>query len=237
MSDCKILIVDDMADVRLLLRKMLSIKGHNLIEAKNGVDAIEKIKENSDISLVLLDIMMPGMDGFETLEKIKEINLERNIKVCFLTAKSSHSDVKKAMRNGIDDYIVKPIDRDTVLSKVEKMLSTKGPEIKFSTIKTDLKIRVIGCPIPVDIKIRELSETELELSSNMEFEENSYIEIVSDTLSKLCHLENPLLCKVTHCKKEDSVFIIKAVLSGLSEKVAAALRSYTTRGKEIRDDE
>jgi len=77
----------------------------------------------------------------------------------------------------------------------------------------------------------------LKLSSNMEFEENSYIEIESDTLSKLCGIDHPLSCKVSSCKKEGTGYITNAIFSGLSEEVAESIRSQTIKRKDIKDEE
>ena len=107
-----ILIVDDEKDVRKNLKRFLS-RNYTIYEASNGKEAIEILRENSDIEVILSDIRMPEMDGFEMLEKIRAEN--NNIIVIFITALFSVESAVDAMRKGAYDYLIKPVD----LNKLE----------------------------------------------------------------------------------------------------------------------
>jgi len=113
----KILIVDDDFINRMYLRELLS-EDFELDEAKNGLETIEKLKTfRADI--VLLDIMMPFMDGFETLEKIRNNDATRDTNVIMVTAKIEKEDVIKSINLGADDYIKKPIDQIELMAKID----------------------------------------------------------------------------------------------------------------------
>ena len=113
-----ILIVDDDADIRQVLRLLLR-DDYNVTEAGDGPAAIRAVKENSDIDLIILDVMMPGMSGLETCDAIRGIT---NAPVLFLTAKSAEKDRISAYRSGGDDFLSKPFSHDELLAKVGSLL-------------------------------------------------------------------------------------------------------------------
>ncbi|MCP4601883.1 MAG: response regulator [Proteobacteria bacterium] len=127
----KILIVDDTETMRLYEHMLLSGQGYDLEMAENGVEALKKIEENRP-DLVLLDIMMPKMDGIECCRRIKTEETTREIKVVMVTTKSEYEKVKEAFAAGCDDYVTKPINRVELLSKLKELL-------KFSELKQLLR--------------------------------------------------------------------------------------------------
>lgn len=110
-----ILIVEDETPINKLINKNLTLVGHKCISVFNGEDALEAI-ENEQIDLVLLDIMLPKIDGFGVIEKIEEIP------VIFLTAKSSLNDKLKGLTGGADDYIVKPFEMLELIARIDIVL-------------------------------------------------------------------------------------------------------------------
>ncbi len=113
-----ILICDDQKDIVSALKIYLTPEGYELHTAYNGPDALQIIK-NNEIHLVLLDIMMPGMDGIATAAKIREFS---NIPILFLTAKSETEDIVLGLNVGADDYITKPFVPVEVLARVRSHL-------------------------------------------------------------------------------------------------------------------
>lgn len=115
-----ILICDDEEDIVRALRIYLlaDSKDYNIIEAYNGKQALEAVKQNS-IDLVLMDVMMPEMDGIEALCEIRKIS---DVPVILLTAKSEADDKRMAFRLGVDDYITKPFNKIEVAARVEYQL-------------------------------------------------------------------------------------------------------------------
>ena len=115
----KILVVDDEVMVRVVLRKILIKEGYKVLCARDGESAIKKI-ENETFDLVLLDLKMPGIDGIETLEKIRKIN--KNIPVILISGYLTNEKVERATKLGISNYIEKPFNLDEVELKTKKAL-------------------------------------------------------------------------------------------------------------------
>jgi DNA-binding response OmpR family regulator len=117
----KILIVDDEPGIVLALQFLMEQQGFNVMTAQSGEFALELILQyNPD--LVLLDIMLPGIDGWEVCEIIRLNPDYRNIKVIFLTAKRSEVDIAKGLALGGDAYITKPFSNDELVAKVKEVL-------------------------------------------------------------------------------------------------------------------
>jgi len=115
----KILLVDDEPNIVMALEYSLKKKGYEVLIARDGEEAI-KIFENIKPCLVILDIMMPKMDGFEVLEKIKE-DEDDTSKVIFLSAKNKEEEIQKGLDAGADDYFTKPFSTKKLLDKIQSI--------------------------------------------------------------------------------------------------------------------
>ena len=114
----KIMVVDDEMHIRELVRFYLDKAGFDTIEAANAEEALD-IVENQYIDLAVVDIMMPGMDGFELVEQMRQY---REYPVIMLTAKSQSKDKLRGFSLGIDDYVTKPFDPDELMARVKTIL-------------------------------------------------------------------------------------------------------------------
>ena len=114
----KIMVVDDEMHIRELVRFYLDKAGFDTIEAANAEEALD-IVENQYIDLAVVDIMMPGMDGFELVEQMRQY---RELPVIMLTAKSQSKDKLRGFSLGIDDYVTKPFDPDELMARVKTIL-------------------------------------------------------------------------------------------------------------------
>lgn len=114
----RILIVDDDPDIRNVLSLLLK-DSYFVAEAADGAEAVNYIKANPDTDLVVLDVMMPGMDGLETCAKLREFS---NAPVLFLTAKSAERDRVAAYQSGGDDFLSKPFSQAELLAKISSLL-------------------------------------------------------------------------------------------------------------------
>ena len=112
------MIVDDDPDIRKVLRLLLQGL-YSVSEAADGAEAVRLIQEQKDTDLVILDVMMPGMDGYATCDALRAYT---NAPVLFLTAKSAEADRISAYRSGGDDYLSKPFSQDELLAKVTSLL-------------------------------------------------------------------------------------------------------------------
>lgn len=113
-----ILIVEDEEDIRHLLSVNLANQGYNIIEASNGIEALELFYKN-DIDLIIIDVMMPIMDGFKTVSKIRKTS---KVPIIFLTARDDETDKILGFGLGADDYVVKPFSIAEVISRVQAHL-------------------------------------------------------------------------------------------------------------------
>lgn len=118
----KILVVDDIPLNVLLVKKMLQPLGFDTSEAEDGIVAMEKIGADKP-DLILLDLMMPRMDGFEVLRRLRASDDTKSIPVIILSALNSNDDVAKGISMGAEDYITKPIIMDRLQSSVIKQLN------------------------------------------------------------------------------------------------------------------
>jgi two-component system, chemotaxis family, chemotaxis protein CheY len=116
----KILIVDDAEFLRMRISKMLIGDGYEVVEAENGAIAVEKYKEGKP-DVVLMDITMPEMDGLTALKQIRAF--DPKARVVMLTALGQESVVLEAIKSGARDFVVKPFERERVLSAITKLLS------------------------------------------------------------------------------------------------------------------
>jgi two-component system, OmpR family, alkaline phosphatase synthesis response regulator PhoP len=120
----KILVVDDEPNIVQTLQDRLEMNCYRVVTACNGRDGLEKaISERPDI--ILLDVIMPIMDGHEMLEHLRKTEEGKNVAVIMLTARSQNQDIARATACGIDDYIVKPFDLSELLEKIETILDSK----------------------------------------------------------------------------------------------------------------
>ncbi|MCJ7624399.1 MAG: response regulator [Anaerolineaceae bacterium] len=117
----RILVVDDAEFLRMRISKMLTSDGHEVIEAENGLLAVEIYKKEKP-DAVLMDITMPEMDGLSALKEIKAFDPQA--KVVMLTALGQESVVLEAIKNGARDFVVKPFERDRVINAIKKLTSS-----------------------------------------------------------------------------------------------------------------
>ncbi|MBQ47213.1 MAG: hypothetical protein CMP10_07070 [Zetaproteobacteria bacterium] len=108
----KILIVDDSSTIILQLEHFLEGAGYEVVVARDGTEGIEKLEEHDNIDLVLSDINMPKMNGFEM---VKEMTTKKNVKVFMLSTEGDSRMIKKAKEAGAKGYIIKPFDHDELL--------------------------------------------------------------------------------------------------------------------------
>lgn len=157
----KILVVDDEFEMRQLLRLYLQQEGFVVEEAENGKEAYEKIVKH-EYQLMILDIMMPLFDGWQTLEQVRKVS---DLPVMMLTAKGTVKDKVAGLSKGADDYLVKPFDAEELIARVHALLrrthlsAEKEHLLKYKGIIVDLNARDV---IFHDKKI-SLTQTEFDL--------------------------------------------------------------------------
>ena len=121
----RILVVDDVPDNVDILQMRLEAQGYEVVTAADGIEALEKIRELRP-DLVLLDVMMPKLDGIETVKRLKADASLPFIPVILVTAKADASDVISGLESGGDDYLTKPVDHAALSARVRAMLRIKA---------------------------------------------------------------------------------------------------------------
>ena len=136
----KVLILEDEVSIRSFVVINLNRAGYEVIEAGTGMEALEKLKEHPDVGVAILDIMLPGEDGFSLAETM----IEREIPVLFLTAKTAVNDRVRGLRLGAEDYMLKPFEPEELLARVENILRRAQKErtrFVFDALTVDLPSR------------------------------------------------------------------------------------------------
>ena len=157
MEALKILVVDDEPRMRKLVKDFLTVKGFQVIEAEDGEQAIDIFFEEKDIALILLDVMMPKMDGWEVLKTIRQYS---QIPILMLTARGEEQDELQGFKLGADEYISKPFSPKILVARVEAILrrSSKGSKdvIEIGGIRIDKSAHLVEIDgVPVDLSYKE----------------------------------------------------------------------------------
>ncbi len=160
MEDVKILVVDDEARMRKLVKDFLTVKGFIVLEAEDGEEALKIFDSNKDIKLILLDVMMPKLDGFETLEVIRQYS---KVPVMMLTARSEERDELKGYKLGVDEYITKPFSPKILVARVEAVLRRTMGESEEKLVAGAIEIDKVARSVYIDGKPVDLSFKEYEL--------------------------------------------------------------------------
>ncbi len=161
----KILICDDEIGLRKVLKRYAEFEGFEVTEAENGLQGVELCKEN-DFDIILMDIMMPVLDGFGAVSEIKK---EKDIPIIMLSAKGEEYDRVLGFELGIDDYVVKPFSSKEVMLRVSAILRRINNESKITEEghviyeKEGLKVDITAYKVYVDNELMKLSPKEYEL--------------------------------------------------------------------------
>ena len=126
----RILIAEDEPDIRDLIKFTLNFAGHEVIVTSNGEEAFLKAQETIP-DLIMMDVRMPRMTGYEACKRIKEIDRLRHIPVVFLSAKGQESEVQAGLEAGAVEYILKPFAPAMLTERVNKLLEIYGPQAQF----------------------------------------------------------------------------------------------------------
>jgi signal transduction histidine kinase len=190
----KILAVDDAPDNLILLDKLLKRRGFDVVTASSGKECLSKtVSEHPD--LVILDVAMPEMSGFETLKCIRENEITKEIPVIILTANSKDAkSIEEGFSLGADEYLTKPIDQDELIARVRSILRAVRAERELEQTKADFQsmlVHDLRSPLSVIIGV-------LELVANGEFDKNQaemkeFLGSALDTSQKMLGLINNIL--------------------------------------------
>ncbi len=160
MDNLKVLVVDDEARMRKLVKDFLTIKGYQVIEAADGEEAVDIFFAQKDIALIILDVMMPRMDGWEVCKSIRQYS---QVPIIMLTARGEERDELQGFELGVDEYISKPFSPKILVARVEAILrrsnAAASDVIRVGGIdisKTAHQVTIDGEPVELSFKEFEL---------------------------------------------------------------------------------
>ena len=161
MERIKILVVDEEARMRKLVKDFLSKSGYEVLEAEDGSQALDIFFEQNDIALIILDVMMPKMDGWQTCREIRQYS---KVPIIMLTAKSDERDELQGFQLGVDEYISKPFSPKILVARVEAILRRTNQMAEDEKLeaggivldKTAHSVTIDGQPIDLSYKEFEL---------------------------------------------------------------------------------
>ena len=154
MDKLKVLVVDDEERMRKLISDFLKIKGYETVEAGDGEEAIDVFFADKEIALIILDVMMPKMDGWEVLKTVRE---HSKVPVIMLTARTEETDELKGFEYGADEYISKPFSPKILVARVEAILRRSG-------VNQDEVVRIDGIEVDKSAHSVKIDGKEIELS-------------------------------------------------------------------------
>ena len=161
MEKLKILVVDDESRMRKLVKEFLEREGHTIIEAVDGMEAMDIFYENKDISLIILDVMMPRMDGWQVCREVRALS---QVPIIMLTARGEERDELQGFELGVDEYISKPFSPKILVARVNAILKRGGSAVSEDLIdaggividKAAHLVKIDDVPIELSVKEFEL---------------------------------------------------------------------------------
>lgn len=154
----KVLIVDDEVGIREVIKEYCLNESYEVLEASNGEEAIDKVN-NNEVEIIILDIMMPHMDGYTALKEIKKI---KNIPVIMLSARSDEFDKLQGFGLGVDDYMTKPFSPKELIARIKAVVNRSLKQVD-EYVYGDLKIDYLGHTVYIKNKEIKLTPKEYEL--------------------------------------------------------------------------
>ena len=245
----KILICDDSFDLRVFLNLKLSKAGYDVLQAEDGKECIEILKNNDDIDILILDIMMPNMNGIQTLHQLK-LRLKKiknkqdrenqkdtgpSLKVIFCSAKNEEGQIEAALQGGGDDYIVKPVDPKILIQKIERLLGHNQSQ-RFAIVPSNLDVKVKEYPSEEFFKLIKLSEIGAHLELSVKIPDGEVITVLSETLDRDYDFDFNLRGTVIFSEQKiKDIFETEIVFKGLNEFEREKIRSVTVKTRELKE--
>lgn len=160
MGELKVLVVDDESRMRKLIKDFLAVNDFKVIEASGGEEALNVFYEQKNINLIILDVMMPKLDGWGVCKEIRKVS---DIPIIMLTAKGEEMDELLGFQLGVDEYISKPFSPKILVARVEALIKRTQPKTSQLVIKGDMEFDRAGHTLKLAGNYIDLSYKEFEL--------------------------------------------------------------------------
>ena len=227
--EAKVLLVEDNKGLSLLFSKILERNNYEVISSENGAEAFSVLATDKEFDVILLDIMMPELDGIGLLKKGKDIFKEKQIKICMLSALSDMEKIQECLSLGADDYIVKIADEELLVNKI-RFLSGQLPKYKYSSIECEHVESILIGSEKIDATVIEIHEDYFVFKTESEIKEGAKLKISNGEIWNMMGMSRDILARIFSVDQDSNKFKAFANYIGLSEGQIKSLRSKTVRG-------
>ncbi len=220
----RLLIVDDDKDILRMADRVLTKAGHQVAAVDNALEAIDLLQAE-DFDVLISDANMPRYSGFELVQTIRANPKHQNLSVAMLTGLRERKDVEKAVRAGVDDYIVKPLDPLLLVQKVGSLLErrqpSQKPEIRFSSESAMAKAE-----LAFPVQIESVSELGLVILTGLPLQAGHTIDLTSAFFSQLGDKVPPLKVLKVGPSERPGVSRVEVIFLGASESLLQKIRRW-----------
>lgn len=240
MDERKILVVDDSADMRMLMERILTRDGFSVLTAESGTDALVLLESDNSINLIFLDLMMPNIDGFGVLEKLQTIRDARPpLKVAVVSGLKDKGDIIRSLKLKADDYILKPIDPKIVSAKARHLLGDATTDSEFVWLEKHMACDLLENVILLRFTLVHFSEHRCMFESSVPFALDTPFAFKCDKLTELAQLPTPeLRARVDSCEAASPAaarFRVFATFIGNPETTMQKIRLFTQKNARRRN--
>ena len=218
----RVLIVDDDPDILTLLSKILSMQGHAVFKAENAIRAMDYLN-SSHFDLLISDAKMPQFTGFELVRMIKGNKKFQDMAIAMLTGLREKKDIEQAIKAGVDDYIVKPIEPAVLLEKIDALFDKKPPQ-NLEHFHISENSHLARSQMRQDTRIVSFDEFHVDFLSPIQLQPQSTIQLRGMLFTSL-DIED-VSVTVNTCVKQGKHYYVKAAFTNIRESHQKKIRSW-----------
>jgi len=220
----RILVVDDDKDILKLAKAVLAHESHEVFTCEDAIKAMDLLNSQT-FDLLISDANMPHYSGFELVQTLKRDPQFMDLPIAMLTGLRERKDIEKAIKAGVDDYIVKPIDPLILLQKIDSILK-KNPPKEQPRIHLDPESENSYGQVQVDMHILTISETEVQMKTSADFQEGKFIELHCGFFSKDLGEEPPPMKVIRKVAQSDNHWLYTLSYLGAKESYLQKVRKW-----------
>lgn len=225
----RVLVVDDDPDILRVVEKVLRMQDHDVYTAHDAMKAMD-ILNSTTFDLLITDANMPQFSGYELARTIRNNKRFLKMAICMLTGRREKKDIEKAIRAGIDDYIVKPIDPTVLLQKIDAIFIKKPPADKIQYEFAE-NLHFAQAQLTIPARISQLTEMGLTLRSPVDVPEGIAIQLAS-LLFKRLEMQHPPAMKIISSRKQvEFDYEIRIAFANVSDSFHKKIRSWISAQK------
>lgn len=220
----RLLIVDDDPDILRLAEKVLTLAGHQVLLAENALTAIDLLNTGA-VDVLVSDANMPVYSGFELVATVRSNPKHIHLSIIMLTGLRERKDVEKAVKAGVDDYIVKPLDPLLLVQKINALIDKRQPEVK-PEIHLNPDSSQAAATANVQVQIESISELGIVIRTSLNFKVGQSVDMQAAFFDKLGDKIPPLKVLSVNTSDKQDLWRVELVFLGASEALLQKIRRY-----------